>query len=430
MPSVDAAIGEGHVYSVSEITSRIKTLIEGRFPDVWIVGEVSNCTHHSSGHTYFTLKDEHAQIRCVLFAGSASRITLKLQDGLKVYAQGRVTVYQRQGQHQLIVSNLLPLGRGELYIAFEKLKEKLRKEGLFEEARKQSLPEFPARLAVVTSPTGAAVRDVIRSATGIHPGVEIVVCPVRVQGEGAREEIAEAIRDLNRMGWKDLGRSDPGDGGPVFDVIILARGGGSIEDLWAFNEEMVARAMADSRIPIVSGVGHEIDFTIADFVADVRAPTPTAAPVVALEGYVDIAVRLSALGQRAAAVLSGRLERHAGYLESLKSHYGLRGLRDRVASAMQEVDETLARARRSIEGALESGGAGLGAFKAKLEALSPIATLDRGYSICFRDGTPEIIKDVRQVDKGDRLRIRFSRGAATSTIDATDDITEEDGPDD
>ena len=429
MPRVDAAIGEGHVYSVSEITSRIKTLIEGRFPDVWIVGEVSNCTHHSSGHTYFTLKDEHAQIRCVLFAGSARRVTLKLQDGLKVYSQGRVTVYERQGQHQLIVSNLLPLGRGELYIAFEKLKEKLQKEGLFDEERKKSLPEFPARLAVVTSPTGAAVRDVIKAATRIHAGVEIVVYPVRVQGEGAGEEIAEAIRDLNRMEWEDLGRSASRESAPVFDVIILVRGGGSIEDLWAFNEEVVARAIAESRIPVVSGVGHEIDFTIADFVADVRAPTPTAAPVAALEGYVDLAVRLQALRERAGAVLAGRLERYAGYLESLKSHYGLRSLRDRVASSMQEVDQAMGRARRSIEGALDAGGADLGALKAKLGALSPRATLDRGYSICFREGTPEIIRDVRQVDTGDRLRIRFSRGSATSTIDATDDATEEDGPD-
>jgi exodeoxyribonuclease VII large subunit len=428
MPQIDAAIGEGHVYSVSEITSRIKTLIEGRFPDLWTVGEVSNCTHHSSGHTYFTLKDDQAQIRCVLFAGSARRVTLKLQDGLKVYARGRVTVYERQGQHQLVVSNLLPLGRGELYVAFEKLKEKLEKEGLFDEERKLALPEFPARLAVVTSPTGAAVRDVIKAATGIHAGVEIVVYPVRVQGEGARQEIAEAIRDLNRMQWEDLGRSGEG-GGPVFDVIILARGGGSIEDLWAFNEEVVARAIADSRIPVVSGVGHEIDFTIADFVADVRAPTPTAAPAVVLEAYVDLAVRLRALRQRAESALSGRLDRYAGYLDSLKTHYGLRGLRDRIASHMQEVDEALARAGRSVEGSVETGSARLAALTAKLEALSPLATLDRGYSICFRLDDSQIIRDVRQVGKGDRLRIRFLRGSATSTIDATDDYAEEDRPD-
>ncbi len=415
MSSIDAAIGGGHVYSVSEITSRIKALIEGRYPEVWIVGEVSNCSHHSSGHTYFTLKDERAQIRCVLFSGNARRITLKLQDGLKVYAQGKVTVYERQGQHQLIVSNLLPLGRGELYIAFEKLKEKLEKEGLFAPERKRRLPEFPARLAVVTSPTGAAVRDVIKSATRIHAGVEIVVYPVRVQGDGACEEIAEAIRDLNQVG--------------DFDVIILARGGGSLEDLWAFNEEVVARAIAASSIPLVSAVGHEIDFTIADFVADLRAPTPTAAPVVVLEGYVDLAVRLDGLRQRAGAAVGGRLDRYAGYLESLKTHYGLRGLRDRVASSMQEVDEALARARRSTEGNLDGNGARLAALRAKLDALSPLATLDRGYSICFREGTPEIVRDVRQIDKGDRLRIRFSRGAAISTIDATDDATEEDGSD-
>jgi exodeoxyribonuclease VII large subunit len=328
------------------------------------------------------------------------------------------------------VSELLPLGRGELYIAFERLKEKLQKEGLFEEERKLGLPEFPARLAVVTSPTGAAVRDVIKSATGIHAGVEIVVYPVRVQGEGAREEIAQAIGDLNRMKWGDLGGSGAGGGGPVFDVIILARGGGSIEDLWAFNEEVVARAIADSRIPVVSGIGHEIDFTIADFVADVRAPTPTAAPVVALEGYVDLAIRLKALRERAGAALSGRLDRHAGYLESLKSHYGLRSLRDRIASSMQEVDDTLAGATRSVEGALDAHSARLAAHMAKMEALSPLATLDRGYSICFREGTPEIIRDVRQVDRGDRLRIRFSRGSATSTIDDTDEAAEEGGPDD
>jgi exodeoxyribonuclease VII large subunit len=411
MSSIDAAIGGGHVYSVSEITSRIKALIEGRYGEVWIVGEVSNCSHHSSGHTYFTLKDERTQIRCVLFAGNARRITLKLQDGLKVYAQGKVTVYERQGQHQLIVSNLLPLGRGELYIAFEKLKEKLEREGLFEEERKRRLPEFPARLAVVTSPTGAAVRDVIKSAMRIHAGVEIVVYPVRVQGDGACEEIAEAIRDLNHVG--------------DFDVIILARGGGSLEDLWAFNEEVVARAIAASSIPLVSAVGHEIDFTIADFVADVRAPTPTAAPVIVLEGYVDLAARLDGLRQRAGAAVGGRLDRYAGYLESLKTHYGLRGLRDRVASSMQEVDEALARARRSVEGNLDGNGARLAALKAKLDALSPLATLDRGYSICFREGTPEIVRDVRQIDKGDRLRIRFSRGTAISTIDAT----EEDGSD-
>lgn len=411
MPQIDAAIPGEHVYSVSEITSRIKTLIEERFPDVWILGEVSNCTHHTSGHTYFTLKDEHAQIRCILFAGTARKVAVTLKDGLKVYAQGRITVYERHGQHQLIVANLLPVGRGELYIAFEKLKARLEAEGLFDPARKRRLPAFPERLAVVTSPTGAAVRDVIRSATRIHTGVEIVVYPVRVQGEGSREEIARAVRDLNDLGG--------------FDVIILARGGGSIEDLWAFNEEVVARAIAESEIPVVSAVGHEIDFTIADFVADVRAPTPTAAPVLVLEGYVDLGVKLDGLGHRAQAALEGRLERCSAFLDGLGSRYGLRGLRDRIASSMQAVDEDLARARRAVERGLEASSSRLAALRSKAEALSPLATLDRGYSICFRDGTHEIVRDTRQIDKGDRLRIRFSRGTAVSTVDSTEDDTSE-----
>jgi exodeoxyribonuclease VII large subunit len=412
MRAIEAAIQREQVYSVSEITARMKDLIENKYPSVWIVGEISNHSLHSSGHAYFTLKDEAAQLRCVLFSGSARRISVRLQDGLKVYAQGRITVYPRQGQYELIVSDVLPVGKGELYIAFGRLKEKLEKEGLFDPQRKRKLPSFPSRIALVTSPTGAAVRDVIRTAVKIHAGVEIAVYPVRVQGEGAREEIARAIGELNSIGQ--------------FDVIVIARGGGSIEDLWAFNEEVVARAIADSQIPVVSAVGHEIDFTIADFVADARAPTPSAAPTLVLSGYVDVRARLRSLLQRAGAVVSAKIERHGAFLKSLRSHYGLRGLRDRLLSDMRDIDELLARAQGHIVSRIGTERARLSTLAGKAEALSPLATLERGYSICFRQDTREIVKDRGQIDIGDRLYIRFSRGAATAAVEGTEeDIADE-----
>jgi exodeoxyribonuclease VII large subunit len=403
MPGLDAPAPDEKVFTVSEITFSIKNLIEERFPAVWIVGEISNCSFHSSGHIYFTLKDEGAQMRCVLFAGTARKIAARPAEGLKMYVQGRLTVYDRQGQYELIVSNLLPLGRGELYAAFGKLKEKLEKEGLFDRSLKKALPRFPSRIAVVTSPTGAAVRDVIRVATRIHAGVEIVVYPVRVQGEGAAEEIAEALRFLNAAGG--------------FGVIVLARGGGSIEDLWAFNEEVVARAIAASGIPVVSAVGHEIDFTIADFAADARAPTPSAAPTLVLRDYVDAGIRLEALAERARSAVSGRIERHKAFLESLKSHYGMRAMRDRVSVGMRDLDEALTRARVALQGQVAAQRANLAALAAKAEALSPLATMERGYSIVALAGTGEVVKDAERVRVGDRLRIRFFRGAVVSGVE-------------
>jgi exodeoxyribonuclease VII large subunit len=407
MQAIDAVAPDDKIFTVSEITSSLKALIEERFGLIWIVGEISNCSAHSSGHFYFTLKDEAAQIRCVLFSGSARRVAVKPEDGLKMYAHGRLTVYGRQGQYELIVSNLLPLGRGELYVAFGKLKEKLAKEGLFDEARKQSLPRFPSRIAVVTSPTGAAVRDVIRIATRIHAGVEIIVYPVRVQGEGSREEIAGAIDFLNACGG--------------FDVIVLARGGGSIEDLWAFNEEVVARAIAASRIPVVSAVGHEIDFTIADFVADARAPTPSAAPTLVLADYVDAAGRLDTLLQRAGGAIMGRIERHNAFLESLKTHYGLRAIRDRLTGGMRDLDEALAGARTALETRVGAARARLEGLVGKAEALSPLATLGRGYSIVSHAQSREAVRDVAQVEVGNRLRIRFFRGSAVAGVESTEE---------
>jgi exodeoxyribonuclease VII large subunit len=407
MQSIDEAVPDEKVYSVTEVTSSLKDLVERRFPSIWIVGEVSNCTAHSSGHTYFTLKDEGAQIRCVLFSGAARHVKTRPEEGLKIYALGRLTVYERQGQYELIVSNLLPVGKGELYAAFAKLKDRLAKEGLFDEALKRPLPRFPSRIAVVTSPTGAAVRDVIRVARRIHSGVELVVYPVRVQGEGAKEEIAGAIGFLN---------SQPG-----FDVIILARGGGSIEDLWAFNEEIVARAIAASEIPVVSAVGHEIDFTIADFAADARVPTPSAAPTLVLADYVDAAARLDGLLRRATTSLAGRVERDRAFVAGLSSRYGIRAVRDRVTTGMRDLDEALKGAGRIVQSRIESGRATLAGLLGKVEALSPLSVLERGYSIVFLAETGEVVKRVEQVDVGGRLRIRFSRGGAVSRVESTEE---------
>jgi exodeoxyribonuclease VII large subunit len=334
-------------------------------------------------------------------------VSVRPEEGLKMYAMGRLTVYERQGQYELIVSNLLPVGRGELYAAFAKLKEKLAKEGLFDKGLKQELPRFPSKIAVVTSPTGAAVRDVIRVATRIHAGVEIVVYPVRVQGEGAKEEIAEAIGFLNTVGG--------------FDVIILARGGGSIEDLWAFNEEVVARAIVASGIPVVSAVGHEIDFTIADFAADARVPTPSAAPTLVLADYLDAATRLEGLLRRAGTSLAGRVEKSKTFIESLSTHYGMRAVRDRVTAGMRDLDEALGGARKTVEARIESGRARLAGLMGKVEALGPLSTLERGYSIVFLADTDEVVKGAEQVDVGERLRIRFFRGSATSRVESTEE---------
>ena len=405
MHPVRQSIDDEKVYSVSEISALIKGLIEDRFPQAWIAGEISNCSSHSSGHTYFTLKDENAQLRCVLFSSNARRVRVRLENGLKVYARGRLTVYEKQGQYELIVSTVMPLGRGDLHLAFTKLKEKLEGEGLFAPERKKKLPRFPSRIAVVTSPTGAAVRDIIRAAVKIHAGVEIVVYPVRVQGVGAKEEIARALDDLDRIG--------------TFDVVVLARGGGSIEDLWAFNEEIVARAISRSRLPVVSAVGHEIDFTIADFVADARAPTPSAAPTLVLADYVDVRARIHGLMRQSASAVGSRIERHLEFLASLRTHYGLRRMNDRLVTAMRDTDDYVTRAHHSVAAGVDGARSALAEISARLEALSPLGTLRRGYSICFEAESGKVVRDYRDVDVGERVRIRFARGQAISKVEQT-----------
>ncbi len=263
---------EKQVLSVSDITRQIKNSLELRFPRVWIQGEISNFKRHTSGHLYFTLKDEGAQISATMWRSRAGTLLFGPEDGMKVIARGGITVYPPRGSYQIDVDQLTPLGVGELQIAFERLKQKLVAEGLFDEGRKRPLPELPSRIGIITSETGAALHDIRTVLNRRFPAIEVLLIPVRVQGPGAAEEIASAVKDMNRYG--------------KIDVMIVGRGGGSLEDLWAFNEEIVARAIYASEIPVVSAVGHEIDFTIADFVADLRAPTPSAAAEMVVPGSI------------------------------------------------------------------------------------------------------------------------------------------------
>ncbi len=254
---------ERSVLTVSQLAAQLAAMVEERFPAVWVEGEISNFKVYQSGHAYFTLKDDTAQMRCVLFRNRARRIRFTPGDGLSVLAFGAIEIYAQRGEYSLVVELLEPRGLGALQLAFEQLKERLAAEGLFDPARKRALPRFPRKIGIVTSPTGAAIRDMLRVIGRRFGQIHIVIAPAKVQGEGAAQEVAQGVRDLNALG--DV------------DVIIVGRGGGSLEDLWAFNDEMLARTIAASKVPVISAVGHEVDFTIADFVADLRAPTPSAA---------------------------------------------------------------------------------------------------------------------------------------------------------
>ncbi len=427
----DLPVGE-EALTVSEITARIKELIESNFGYVWVVGEISNAKVHTSGHVYFTLKDEAAQIRCVMFRSSAATVDFTPEDGMKVYAGGQLTVYDRYGTYQIIVRELVEAGRGGLLAAFNELKKRLEKEGLFAAERKKPLPAFPQRIGIVTSPTGAAVRDIIRTARKIYRGVDLVLRPVAVQGEGAKDEIAAAIRDFNAYGG--------------IDVIIVGRGGGSIEDLWAFNEEVVARAISASRIPVVSAVGHETDFTISDFVADVRVPTPTAAPTVILADYVEARTRLGLLVRNAGRAVKAMMERHKRFIESLGTRYGLRSMSDRLAARTKFLDDAVARMGRALSGRvreeerrardalsriersvatrLEAAAAGLAGLEGRLEALSPLSTLKRGYSVVLDEKTGRVVSSYAQLKIGDDVRLVLSVGGALCKVENTQEVND------
>jgi exodeoxyribonuclease VII large subunit len=450
-PGAEKPKPQRRTWTVSQLTDRLQGVLETEFFDVWVEGEVSNVTMPASGHWYFSLKDGNAQVRAVVWKTAARLIKFRPQDGMKVLVRGAVRVYPPKGEYQIAVEVIEPLGKGTLQQAFEELKSKLEKEGLFAAARKRPLPMLPRRIAVVTSPTGAVIQDILRVVERRYANLEIAIYPARVQGPEATAEIVRGIRAINRVRG--------------FDVLIVARGGGSLEDLWPFNEELVARALAESRIPTISAVGHETDFTIADFVADVRAATPSAAAELVVGVKDELSARIGALRRRADAALSLKLARVRARVAGLTQHRVFEAERGRIRNHAQRVDELARRTRtgllRRVERARERyrrAGERLEAFRwdrqiaqrrmrvaaqegrlaglarpyvaarraafarlaGKLDSLSPLAVLGRGYALVF-DGSGRLVRDTAEVSVGDPLRIRVQSGALAARVTGKED---------
>ncbi|MFQ5601999.1 MAG: exodeoxyribonuclease VII large subunit [bacterium] len=390
-------------FSVSEITRQIKYLLESTFPEIWVQGEISNYTHHSSGHIYFSLKDEHAQISCVLWRNRSQRLFFTPQDGMKVVIQARVSVYEKRGSYQLDVLQIQPAGIGELQLAFEQLKQKLREEGLFEQEYKKAIPEFPQRIGIVTSPTGAAIQDLISVLRRRFPGLDIVLRPSRVQGEGAAAEIAQAIAELNDYG--------------EIDLLIVGRGGGSLEDLWAFNEEVVARAVFNSKVPVISAVGHEVDFTICDFVADLRAPTPSAAAELAVRSKEELNVYLTRCWQNMSNALYDNIDKYREKLLNIQTSYAFRQPLDLVQQYHQQLDESRRILNNLMSHKIAICSEKLQGVHKRLTLLEHNNVLKRGYSICVRETDARIVKAASDLQVDDRVRITFYQGSVLGTVD-------------
>jgi exodeoxyribonuclease VII large subunit len=397
------------VYTVGELTRDIKTVLEEGWSQVWVEGEVSNLARPSSGHLYLTLKDEEAPLRAVVYRGIALRMKFDLHDGLHVIARGRLSVYTPRGEYQLLIEEVQPRGIGPLELAFRQLKEKLFTLGYFDPRRKKPLPTFPRRLCLVTSPTGSAVRDMLEILGRRWPAVEVWVCPVRVQGEGASDEIATAITLLNR-------HAGPGSAQPL-DLLIVGRGGGSLEDLWPFNEEVVAQAIFHSSIPVVSGVGHEDDLTIADLVADCRALTPSEAAERVVPDRADILAGLSGLEDRLRTLLLRRLEATRTRLDELASRPCLRRPLDRLREAERQIDEWSSRLDRAVQVRLEQARQRLENLTGRLENLSPLKVLGRGYSLTRRLEDLAVLHSVTQVQPTDWIVTQLHDGRVVSRVE-------------
>jgi exodeoxyribonuclease VII large subunit len=438
------------VWPVHELVAQVRELVEQEFGDVWVEGEISNLRPAPSGHVYFTLKDSGAQLPIVLFRRQAMLLRFRPEDGLHVLVRGRVSVYEQRGQMQLVAETMEPVGAGSLQLAFEQLKERLKAEGLFDTERKQPLPAFPRTVGIVTSPTGAVIRDFLNIVARRHSGLNVLISPVSVQGDQAPAEIETAIAQLNNAN--------------LVDVIVLARGGGSLEDLAAFNSERVARAIAASRLPIVSAVGHETDFTIADFAADLRAPTPSAAAELITEAQhkiaehlanqchrLDRAVRFqllqarqrltrSAAAERAESRVSTLIHRGAQRLDDLvfRAESALAGQirqqqrhtadlaaavlrhdpRQALAQAREQLQACRTHLHHSIERRLHTSAFTLSALDARLHSLSPLAVLDRGYALVL-DAAGSLVRSTTQLTTGDHLTTRLADGTFTSRVESS-----------
>jgi exodeoxyribonuclease VII large subunit len=446
------------VFTVTELTIQVRDRLEQEFSEVWVEGELSNCRVWNTGHLYFTLKDGSSQIRCVIFRSALRYIRFKPADGLRVVARGRVSVYEPKGEYQLVCEHLEPHGLGALQLAFDQLKQRLQEEGLFDAGRKRPLPSLPRKIGIVTSLDGAAIRDVIKVLRRRYANAHLVICPARVQGEDAAPDVARALRQIARV--------------PGVDVVIVGRGGGSIEDLWAFNEEIVARAIARVPVPVISAVGHETDVTIADFVADVRAPTPSAAGELVVSAKDEFCGRIDRLRDRLHGSAQARLQRLSRRVHVADSRPAFAGFPGRVAMrgrhaaelthalariiraglasrerrrlqlerqlATYDVGRRLARSRTRLvesEGRLQTAARGrhhriavqLGTIAARLDTLSPLAVLGRGYAVAWNADKTTVLRDAGKVATGDSVRVTLGRGEldcevrSTNQVDATND---------
>lgn len=390
------------VLTVSALTYALKDVVESRFSHVWVSGEISNLVKAGSGHIYFTLKDDIAQLKAVMWRSAAQRIRFDLHDGMDVVAAGPIQLYEARGQHQLIVEQLQPKGIGPLELAFRQLQQKLAAEGLFAAERKRPLPRFPKRIALITSPAGAAVRDMIQVMTRRWPRANIIVVPVAVQGDQAAGQIAAALRRVHTI--------------PGVDVVICGRGGGSMEDLWSFNEETVARAIHACKVPVVSAVGHEVDVTIADLVADRRALTPSEAAELVVPLEADVKVELDLIRRRLVTSLTQRTQRARLRLDSLAARRCLARPADRIHELSSRLDDLEARLKRGIRQAVDSSRHQLHSLSSSLNALSPLAVLDRGYSLTKRIVDDQLIRDVKSVAVGDLLSTLLANGSIVSEV--------------
>ena len=388
------------ILTVSEVTRRIKQMLEGGFGTVIVQGELSNFKRHTSGHLYFTMKDENAQIAGLMWRSRAAALAFTPQDGMKVIVTGRLTVYEVRGVYQIDAVSIRPAGMGELQIAFEKLKQKLASEGLFEAERKKPLPEYPERLGIVTSPTGAALQDMLNVLRRRFPGITVILNPVKVQGAGAAEEIARAIDEFNAYG--------------NVDIIIAGRGGGSLEDLWAFNEEVVARAIARSVVPVISAVGHEVDFTIADFVADVRAPTPSAAAEIAVRDRFALLDILRNKCYTMHESIENRLKAHGETIRNLLRSYAFNKPVDLLRQFSQRLDEVQKSMSIAVEHKIVLTAASLQSLALRIHALDPRRTLKRGYAIVHKG--PEIVGSKRSLTANDTIDVEFHDGTVRSSV--------------
>lgn len=391
--------GQTVVATVSRVNNYIKRLIDSKpvLSDLWVKGEISNFKRHSSGHIYLTLKDEHSVLRSVMFRSAASTLAFTPSDGMKVAARGRVAVYEAGGAYQLYIDEMVPDGVGSLYLEYERLKKALAAEGLFDERHKKPIPRYPSRIGIVTAPTGAAVRDIINVATRRYPLAELVIYPALVQGAGAKESIVKGIEYFNAA------RS--------VDTIIVGRGGGSIEDLWAFNEECVARAIFASELPIISAVGHEVDFTIADFVADMRAPTPSAAAEISVPSAIELQRVIALTRSRMLGAVRSRLENAALRLGRVLP----KTPQDVINDCAQRHDMAMHRIETAYRLILSKSEGRLSEVCAKLNALSPLNTLARGYAIAtLEDGT--VLRKTEELTPGTDFELRLRDGAVGCTV--------------